>query len=110
VEAFGISRQLLAEAKKRAQKLGMTKSGYFRYAFARELGYPENEARDIAVFRSPALLRKRAAPEPAADLPVAVRSRKGPTALSVEARRAAAAAGKSPTPEHQRKHARTGKS
>lgn len=45
VEAFSAPRTLLKEAKARAHSLGMTKSGYFRYCLAKELGYSEVSAR-----------------------------------------------------------------
>jgi hypothetical protein len=72
----------------------MTKSGYFRYAFAKELGYPETEARDIAMFRSPTLLRKRAGGERMRASPRTARGMSGPTVLSAKARRAAVTAEK----------------
>jgi hypothetical protein len=87
----------------------MTKSGYFRYAFAKELGYPEAEARDMAMFRSPTLLRKRAAREKPEGSPKSPRPKSGPTALSPEAQRAAAAAEKAHLLEHQRVRARLAK-
>jgi len=102
VEAFGISRHLLAQARIRARDLGMTKSGYFRYAFAKELGYPEAEAREIAMFRSPTLLRKWAVEENTDKPHKGARAATGPTVLSPEARRLAAAAGKAHLPFLQR--------
>lgn len=48
VEAFSLPRSLLTEALQRAAALRMTKSGYFRYCLALELGYSESEAMDLA--------------------------------------------------------------
>ena len=44
VDAFSLSKELQAAAKARAAKLGMTKSGYFRYCLATELGYSSEDA------------------------------------------------------------------
>jgi hypothetical protein len=48
VEAFSAPRELLELAKSRAAELGMTASGYYRYCLAKELGYSEPHALQIA--------------------------------------------------------------
>jgi hypothetical protein len=48
VEAFSLSKALHQRASARAAEKGMTKSGYYRYALARELGYSETEAQQIS--------------------------------------------------------------
>jgi hypothetical protein len=48
IEAFSASKDLLKRAKTRAAELGMTKSGFFRYCVAKELGMTEAQARDLA--------------------------------------------------------------
>jgi hypothetical protein len=59
IEAFSASRELLAQTKVRAAKLSMSKSGYFRYAIAKEMGYSETEARDISLHGAALLLRRQ---------------------------------------------------
>jgi hypothetical protein len=59
IEAFSASRELLAQAKVRAAQLSMSKSGYFRYAIAKEIGYSESEARDISLHGAALLLRRQ---------------------------------------------------
>lgn len=51
VEAFSASKELLKKATARAAKLGLTKSGYFRYALALELGHSMSEALAIGEHR-----------------------------------------------------------
>ena len=48
VDAFSAPKGLLSAAKKAAIKLRMTKSGFYRYALAHELGYSEPEALAVA--------------------------------------------------------------
>src|SRR5262245_19711663 len=48
VDAFSAPKGLLAAARKAAIKLRMTKSGFYRYALAHELGYSESEALAVA--------------------------------------------------------------
>jgi hypothetical protein len=48
VDAFSAPKALLAAAKMAAIKLRMTKSGFYRYALAHELGYSESEALAVA--------------------------------------------------------------
>lgn len=57
VEAFSAPRDLLARAKARAAELGMTKSGYFRYSLALELGYTREEAELLGEHRQVSSLR-----------------------------------------------------
>lgn len=52
IEAFSLSKDLLNAAKLRAAKHNMSKSGYFRYCLAKELGYPEEDAVAIAAHGS----------------------------------------------------------
>lgn len=52
VDAFSLPVELLAKAKARASALQMTRSGYYRYCLAIELGYTEAEARQFAVHRA----------------------------------------------------------
>jgi hypothetical protein len=59
IEAFSASRELLAQAKVRAAQLSMSKSGYFRYAIAKEIGYSEAEARDMSLHGAALLLRRQ---------------------------------------------------
>jgi len=59
IEAFSASRALLAQTKVRAAQLSMSKSGYFRYAIAKELGYSEAEARDLSLHGAALLLRRQ---------------------------------------------------
>jgi len=59
IEAFSASRELLAQTKVRAAQLSMSKSGYFRYAIAKEMGYSETEARDISLHGAALLLRRQ---------------------------------------------------
>jgi hypothetical protein len=59
IEAFSASRALLAQTKVRAAQLSMSKSGYFRYAIAKELGYSEAEARDHSLHGAALLLRRQ---------------------------------------------------
>ncbi len=67
IEAFSASREMLAQTKVRAAQLSMSKSGYFRYAIAKELGYSEGEARDISLHGAALLLRRQfAGAKPAA--------------------------------------------
>jgi hypothetical protein len=44
VDAFSAPRSLLAKAAAAALRKGMTKSGFYRYCLAKELGYDEAEA------------------------------------------------------------------
>jgi len=59
VEAFSASKSLLKEAKRRAAEIGMSKSGYFRSALAKDLGYDEGEAKELAFSRPVRLARAR---------------------------------------------------
>jgi len=52
VEAFSLPRELLKAAKVRAAELQMSKSGYFRFCLAKELGIPEGEAKALAAHSS----------------------------------------------------------
>jgi hypothetical protein len=52
VDAFSLPLDLLAEAKTRAAQLKMTRSGFYRYCLAKELGYDEQKARAFAVHRA----------------------------------------------------------
>lgn len=58
VEAFSLNKDLLVRAKRRAVELKMSKSGYFRYCLALELGHPEPEAREIAAHGAVQALRE----------------------------------------------------
>ncbi len=49
VEAFSAPKSLLEKAKGVAAKRGMTKSGFFRYCLAKELGYSDAEAKELAI-------------------------------------------------------------
>jgi len=52
VDAFSLPTELLAKAKQRAAQLQMTKSGFYRFCLAKELGYSETEARAFAQHRA----------------------------------------------------------
>ena len=52
VDAFSLPKKLLAESKARASKLRMTKSGFYRYCLAKELGYSEADALLLAEHRA----------------------------------------------------------
>ena len=62
VEAFSAPVTLLNKALVKARELGMSKSGYFRYCLAKDLGYTDAEAkqiaRDIRMQKAHAALRK----------------------------------------------------
>jgi hypothetical protein len=59
VEAFSASKELLAAAKQRALEKKMSKSGFFRYCLAKELGYSEEEAQNIAEHGAVTLSREK---------------------------------------------------
>jgi hypothetical protein len=48
VDAFSAPKDLLRSAHLAAKKLRMSKSGFYRYCLARELGHSEKEALRIA--------------------------------------------------------------
>ena len=52
VDAFSLPTDLLAKSKLRAAELGMTKSGFYRYCLAKELGHDETTARAYAAHRA----------------------------------------------------------
>lgn len=52
VDAFSLPKKLLAESKARAAKLRMTKSGFYRYCLAKQLGYSEADAILLAEHRA----------------------------------------------------------
>ena len=52
VEAFSISVDLLTQAKRRAATMGMSRSGFYRYCLAKELGYSTEDARRFAEHRA----------------------------------------------------------
>lgn len=52
VDAFSLPTDLLERAKGRAAKLQMTRSGFYRYCLAKELGYSEADARLFAEHRA----------------------------------------------------------
>jgi hypothetical protein len=52
VDAFSLPKKLLAESKARAAELRMTKSGFYRYCLAKELGYDEASALLMAEHRA----------------------------------------------------------
>ena len=52
VDAFSAPRVLLAAARKRAAALRMSKSGFYRYCLAKELGYDQAAALLVAEPRS----------------------------------------------------------
>lgn len=52
VDAFSLPKKLLAESKDRAAKMRLTKSGFYRYCLAKELGYSEAEALLMAEHRA----------------------------------------------------------
>ena len=58
VEAFSLPKSLLLEAKARAGLRNMTKSGYFRYCLAREMGYSEAEAVGLGQHRAVSELQR----------------------------------------------------
>lgn len=49
MEAFSAPKELLAQAKARAGVKRMSKSGFMRYCLAKELGYSEIDADEIAL-------------------------------------------------------------
>jgi hypothetical protein len=59
VEAFSLPKDLLEVAKVRAAAKGMSKSGYFRYCLAKELGYSEEEALSMANHRAVTALQNQ---------------------------------------------------
>lgn len=48
VDSFTLPKSLLQQALDRAYKLDMSKSGYFRYCLAKELGYTEEESLEFS--------------------------------------------------------------
>jgi predicted component of type VI protein secretion system len=52
VDAFSLPTSLLAESKARAAQMRMTKSGFYRYCLAKELGYSEQDALLFAEHRA----------------------------------------------------------
>lgn len=52
VDAFSLPTELLAKAKERAALMHMTKSGFYRFCLAKELGYSDSEARLFAQHRA----------------------------------------------------------
>lgn len=48
VDAFSLPASLLSAARLKAVSMGFTRSGYYRYALAKELGYGEEQARQLA--------------------------------------------------------------
>ena len=52
VDAFSAPVELLNAVMASARQRGMTKSGFIRYALAKEIGYSEAEARDYAEHRA----------------------------------------------------------
>ncbi|MDE1170442.1 MAG: hypothetical protein PW734_04400 [Verrucomicrobium sp.] len=48
VDAFSASRELLRAAHLEAKRRGMTKSGFYRYCLAKELGVSEEGALKVA--------------------------------------------------------------
>jgi hypothetical protein len=65
VVAFSASKQLIAQADQRAVERGMTRSGYYRFCLARELGYSEEEAKAIGQHGAILQLREKASRYPA---------------------------------------------
>ena len=49
VAAFSASLDLLGKADDKAKSLGMSRSGYLRYCLAKELGFPDSEAKAISL-------------------------------------------------------------
>ena len=52
VDAFSLPTDLLNKAKSRAAELKMTKSGFYRYCLAKELGFTETQAMLYAEHRA----------------------------------------------------------
>lgn len=50
VEAFSAPIDFLKECREEAARRGMTKSGFYRYALAKELGYTEDDALRLSKF------------------------------------------------------------
>lgn len=48
VDAFSAPKELLEEARKVAYQKRMTKSGFYRYCLAKEIGFPEEECLRLA--------------------------------------------------------------
>ena len=48
VDAFSAPKELLEEARKVAYQKRMTKSGFYRYCLAKEMGFSENECLRLA--------------------------------------------------------------
>lgn len=48
VEAFSAPKALLRQAQMEARRRGLTKSGFYRYCLAKELGFPEDQATRVA--------------------------------------------------------------
>ncbi len=59
VDAFSAPKELLARAAAEALRRGMTKTGFYRYCLAKELGYPEEEALEFASHRALEIARAR---------------------------------------------------
>lgn len=51
VTAFSAPKSLLREAIVRANEMGMSKTGFYRYCLAKELGYSAEDARALAEHR-----------------------------------------------------------
>jgi hypothetical protein len=65
VDAFSAPRWLIDLAKKRAAELRWTKTGFYRYCLAKELGMSEADARELALHGAIQALRDAVA-KPAA--------------------------------------------
>jgi len=59
VDAFSAPKSLLRRAAQEAARRGMTKTGFYRYCLAKELGYPEYEAIELAQHRSVVALKDK---------------------------------------------------
>lgn len=59
MEAFTASVELLQAAEKRAAELGMTKSGFYRYCLAKEIGLTEEQAKGFGDHRAVTVLRQK---------------------------------------------------
>lgn len=51
-DAFSLPTELLQKVRDRAAELGMTKSGFYRYCLAKELGHDEETARAYSLHRA----------------------------------------------------------
>jgi hypothetical protein len=58
VDAFSASKSLVKQATEEAARRGLTKSGFYRYCLAKELGYSEDDALELALHNTVQRMRQ----------------------------------------------------